>query len=101
MNLGETVICWDLESFFCLFVLFCFVFYGGTFLCRLCVPSVFGINGAFDVDASHVFPQVLLLPAILMGVWVVLENLTCTACQEGLLFHSVTFATLSGVRSAL
>ena len=57
MNLGETVICCDLEG----------AFYVGASLCRLCVPSVFGARVEFDVDASHIFPQSVLATITLIG----------------------------------
>lgn len=36
------------------------LFHEGTSLCRLCWSSIFGVRADFGMDASHIFPQIVL-----------------------------------------
>ena len=67
----------------------------GASLCRLHVPSAFGVRAEFDVDASHVFPQSVLAAITLVGGvaddW---GARVCAGCKAGLPLCSVAVATL-------
>lgn len=57
MNLGGTVIYCALEG----------CYYMRASLCRLCMPSAFGVTAGFHVDSSHIFPQDALAAITWMG----------------------------------
>lgn len=94
MNLGKRVIYCGLELFF--------LFFMGAFLCRKHVHSVFGVRTRFDVDASHIFSQGMLVNIIL--VWVVAGvevTRACAWCEVGLHFCSVAVTYLSKMGPSL
>lgn len=77
-------------------------FHMRTFLCRLCVFSVFGVGAYFDMDASHVFIQSMLATITLKGALVSVGRSKTYAVQEpGLPPSSKAVITFSGVESAL
>lgn len=81
MNLGETVISYDLEGHL----------YVGTSLCGLCVPNVFG------VDASHIFSQDVLATNTLIGSVIGAGAAKAwTKCESQLPIFSMSIPTLLG-----
>lgn len=54
MNFGETTVV--LKG--CFYV---------TSICRLCLSNVFRVMAGFDVDASHIFPQDVLVTVTSVG----------------------------------
>ena len=71
-------------------------FYMRAFLYRLCESNIFGVRTVFGIDASHIFPQSVLIPLI-VGVVV---SRVCTGCEVGLPLCSLVVTALFGVGSA-
>lgn len=89
MSLGETVIYYGLEV----------VFLCRSILCRLCESIIFGVKAVFDIDASHIFHQSVLVNLIVGVVGVVVPEAVIDVRQICVLC-SVAFVALSRMSSA-
>ena len=75
-------------------------FHVRTSLSRLRVSNIFGVRAGFDLDATHIFPQgVLVTITLIGGVVAVRGSKGCTRCEAGLPFWSVAVTALSGMWS--
>ena len=73
----------------------------GLTLQRWYVSSIFGARAGFGMDASHIFPQgVLVVTPLIGGVLGVVISRACAGCEAGLHLCSVAVTGLLGVGPA-
>ena len=76
-------------------------FHVAAYLCRLYESNIFGARAVLGMDASHIFPQSVLvvIPLIWICHWCVVTR-ACTGCWAGPLLCSMAVIALSEAQSA-
>ena len=68
----------------------------------MCVSNAFDVRAGFDMNASHIFLQVVLTAITFLGGWAGNGGTrACAVCEVGLPFFSVAITALSGAGSDL